>query len=409
MTVYDVCIIGGGASGLIAAISAKRTRPNSNILIIEKNDRVGKKLINTGNGRCNITNTDISADRYYSSNESFFEYFSGFSLNDTKVFFESIGVLLKEEENGKIYPYSLQASSVLDALRYECERLLVEIHCSERVEKFEKVGNDFKISTNLSSYMSSAVIIAAGGAASDKLGGCRDGYNFLKQYSHSCTALYPCITAVKTELAQIKALKGIKSDVNLTLKVGKNKKSEFGEILFTEYGLSGPPVLQLSQMLGGSSNDAQFIIDFMPEYDFENIVLLVKNRIFSVYEDKLENLFVGMLNKRIGQTVIKSAGFQLSDSASKLNEKEIRAIVSKIKKFQLEVTGVRGFEYAQVTGGGIDISKFNNETMQSELCKGLYSCGEVLDITGDCGGFNLQWAWTSGYKAGLSAAKSIKR
>ena len=409
MTVYDVCIIGGGASGLIAAISAKRIRPDLNVIVIEKNDRVGKKLINTGNGRCNITNADISSDHYYSSDEGFFDYFDGFSLNDTKDFFESIGVLFKEEEKGKIYPYSLQASSVLDALRYECERLSVDIHCSERVEKLDKSNEVFQVGTNISTYTSSTVIIAAGGATSDKLGGCRDGYNLLKQYSHTCTPLYPCITAVKTELNLIKALKGIKTDVVLTLKVGKFKKSDFGEILFTEYGLSGPPVLQLSQMLKGSADNALFSIDFMPEYDFENIVLMIKNRLNTVYEDKLENLFIGMLNKRIGQTIIKSSGFQLSDSASNLSEKEIRAIVSKIKKFQLEVTGVRGFEYAQVTGGGIELNRFNCKTMQSNLCKGLFACGEVLDVTGDCGGFNLQWAWTSGYKAGVSAAMSIKR
>ena len=409
MTVYDVCIIGGGASGLIAAISAKRARQDISILVIEKNDRVGKKLINTGNGRCNITNADISAEHYYSSDKAFFGFFDGFDLNDTKDFFESIGVLFKEEEKGKIYPYSLQASSVLDALRYECERLAVDIRCSERVERLEKSNNSFNITTNLSSYTSSIVIVAAGGAASDKLGGCKDGYNLLKQYGHACTSLYPCITAVKTELNLIKALKGIKTDAILTIKVGHSKKSDFGEILFTEYGISGPPVLQLSQMLQGNAENAQFSIDFMPEYDFENIVLMVKNRLNSVYEDKLENLFIGMLNKRIGQTIIKSAGFQLSDSASNLNEKEIRAIVSKIKKFQLKVTGVRGFEYAQVTGGGIELNRFNCETMQSTLCKGLYACGEVLDVTGDCGGFNLQWAWTSGYKAGFSAAKSIKR
>ena len=409
MTVYDVCIIGGGASGLIAAISAKRTRPDLKVIVIEKNDRVGKKLINTGNGRCNITNADISADHYYSSDNAFFDYFDGFSLNDTKDFFESIGVLFKEEEKGKIYPYSLQASSVLDALRYECERLLVDIHCSEKVEKLDKSNDKFQVATNLSSYTSQTVIIAAGGAASDKLGGCRDGYNLLKQYGHTCTPLYPCITAVKTELNLIKALKGIKTDAILTLKVGNSRKSDFGEILFTEYGISGPPVLQLSQMLKGRADNALFSIDFMPEYDFESIVSMIKKRLNSVYEDKLENLFIGMLNKRIGQTIIKSSGFQLSDSASNLSEKEIRAIVSKIKKFQLEVTGVRGFEYAQVTGGGIELNRFNHETMQSNLCKGLFACGEVLDVTGDCGGFNLQWAWTSGYKAGVSAAMSIKR
>lgn len=409
MTVYDVCIIGGGASGLIAAISAKRTRPDLKVIVIEKNDRVGKKFINTGNGRCNITNADISADHYYSSDNAFFDYFDGFSLNDTKDFFESIGVLFKEKEKGKIYPYSLQASSVLDALRYECERLLVDIHCSEKVEKLDKSNDKFQVATNLSSYTSQTVIIAAGGAASDKLGGCRDGYNLLKQYGHTCTHLYPCITAVKTELNLIKALKGIKTDAILTLKVGNSRKSDFGEILFTEYGISGPPVLQLSQMLKGRADNALFSIDFMPEYDFESIVSMIKKRLNSVYEDKLENLFIGMLNKRIGQTIIKSAGLQLSDSASNLNEKEIRGIVSKIKKFPLEVTGVRGFEYAQVTGGGIELNRFNHETMQSNLCKGLFACGEVLDVTGDCGGFNLQWAWTSGYKAGLSAARSIKR
>ena len=408
MTVYDVCIIGGGASGLIAAISAKRHNPDMSVLVIEKNDRVGKKLINTGNGRCNITNTDICADRYSSSYTDFFSYFEGFSADQTEDFFKSIGVLFKTEDGGKVYPYSLQASSVLDALRFECDRLSVRINCNERVEGVKKVGDIFKISSNSSQYQTCNVIIAAGGAASDKLGGCKDGYVFLKEFGHSCTPLYPCITAVKTETILTKALKGIKSDVNLTLTVGENKKTGFGEILFTEYGLSGPPVLQLSQMLNGKA-DGSFIIDFMPEYDYDDVVLLIKNRMNSAYDDRLENLFTGMLNKRIGQTVVKSAGLQLSDSASTLTEKNIRSIAGQIKKFRLKITGVRGFEYAQVTGGGIELGSFDVSTMQSKLCKGLYSCGEVLDITGDCGGFNLQWAWTSGYKAGISVANSVKR
>ena len=166
--------------------------------------------------------------------------------------------------------------------------------------------------------------------------------------------------------------------------------------------------MQLSQMLNGKA-DGSFIIDFMPEYDYDDVVLLIKNRMNSAYDDRLENLFTGMLNKRIGQTVVKSAGLQLSDSASTLTEKNIRSIAGQIKKFRLKITGVRGFEYAQVTGGGIELGSFDVSTMQSKLCKGLYSCGEVLDITGDCGGFNLQWAWTSGYKAGISVANSVKR
>ncbi len=409
MKTYDILIVGGGASGLISAITAKNVNRNLNVAIIEKNDRLGKKLINTGNGRCNITNTEITEKHYYSENTDFFKYFEGFSLGDTEAFFNKLGIVFKTEENGKIYPYSLQASSVLDVLRYECDKLRVDIFCGERVKSIEKNGKFFSAVTDADEYNSLAVIVAAGGAASDKLGGCYDGYDFLKSFGHKSTELYPSITAIKTETDLTKALKGIKTDADITLIIGKQKKTDFGEILFTDYGLSGPPVLQLSQMLMGKGSGAFFEIDFMPEYRYDEVINLIDTRKNNIYGDRLENLFIGMLNKRIGQCVIKQAGMNLSDSVSKLNKKQISLIASKIKKFRLNVTGVRGFEYAQVTGGGIKIDKFDCLTMQSLLCKQLYACGEVLDVTGDCGGFNLQWAWTSGYKAGFNAAKSINR
>ncbi len=407
MNKYDIVIVGGGASGLIAAISAKKQSENISVAIIEKNDRTGKKLINTGNGRCNISNEDITAEHYYSSCNDYFDYFNNFSLHDTEAFFSQIGVLFKTEDNGKIYPYSLQASSVLDALRYECEKRGVSILCGERVKSVQRSDNEFFVVTDRDKYDAKSVIIAAGGAASDKLGGCYDGYNILKSFGHKSTELYPSITAVKTKTDAIKALKGIKTDAVLTVCCDKAKKSIFGEILFTDYGISGPPVLQLSQMLMGNANDAFFLIDFMPEYNFNEVSELINSRKYNIFENKLENLFVGMLNKRIGQMLIKSAGLNLSDKASLLSTKQVNSIASQIKKFRLDITGVRGFEFAQVTGGGIELDKFKKESMESELCKGLFACGEVLDITGDCGGFNLQWAWTSGYIAGLNAAKSV--
>ncbi len=409
MNNYDILIVGGGASGLIAAVAAKMHCKDISVAVIEKNDRTGKKLINTGNGRCNITNTDITAEHYYSSCADYFDFFDSFSLADTERFFNKLGVVFKTEDNGKVYPYSLQASSVLDALRYECEKLGVDIACQERVKSVNKSNNGFAVITDKSRYNALAVIVAAGGAASDKLGGCCDGYEILKSFGHNRTELYPSITAVKTKTDKIKALKGIKTDAVLTLYSNKQKKSMFGEILFTEYGLSGPPVLQLSQMLMGKAAGAYFTVDFMPEYAYDDVVSLIQNRKANAFEDKLENLFVGMLNKRIGQTLVKSAGFNLSDSASNLTDRQIYSLASVIKKFRLDITGVRGFEYAQVTGGGTELDKFDKATMQSKLCRGLFACGEVLDVTGDCGGFNLQWAWTSGYTAGINAAKSVKR
>ena len=409
MNKYDICVIGAGASGMIAGIAAKKHNKDASVLIIEKNERVGKKLINTGNGRCNISNADISAEHYYSSCNSYFDYFDGFSPDDTKNLFFEMGVLFKEEENGKIFPYSLQASSVLDAIRFECERLGVIIHCGERVKSAKRQNDGFSVVTDCGEYESLSLIVAAGGAASNKHGGCEDGYAVLDRFGHKCKRIYPTVTAVKTKTELIKPLKGIKADVNLTIHAKGNKKSAFGEILFTEYGLSGPSVLLLSQMLDGKADDAWFDIDFMPEFSFDEVVSLIKERKAHVYDNKLENFFIGMLNKRIGQTIIKSSGLELSSNASDLQEKQLRGIASQIKKFRLEITGVRGFEYAQVTGGGIELDKFDSATLQSKLCKGLFACGEVLDITGDCGGFNLQWAWTSGFKAGKNAASLIKR
>lgn len=394
---------------MLAAIAAKKQNKYIDVLIIEKNERAGKKLINTGNGRCNISNADISAEHYYSSCADYFSYFDGFSYDDTKNLFFEMGVLFKEEENGRIFPYSFQASSVLDALRYECERLGVIIHCGERVKSAKKRNNLFSVVTDCREYESPALIVAAGGAASDKLGGCSDGYTILDSFGHKCKRIYPTVTAVKTKTELIKPLKGIKADVNLTIHSKENKKSAFGEILFAEYGLSGPPVLLLSQTLEGKSDNSWFDIDFMSEFSFDEVVLFIKKRKNHVHDNKLENFFIGMLNKRIGQTIIKAAGLELSSTASDLQEKQIRSIASQIKKFRLDITGVRGFEYAQVTGGGTELDSFESITMQSKLCKGLFACGEVLDITGDCGGFNLQWAWTSGHKAGKSAANLIKR
>ena len=394
----NIAVIGGGASGLFAAISAKNE--NTDVTIYEKEKRVGRKILATGNGRCNMTNTTASYNDYHSLDIKFiYPTIERFWVDQTLDFFENIGILWKEEDEGKVYPYSDTASAVLDVLRQKLEKSGVITECEFGVKKIKKQNNQFIIEDkNGNRKRADRVIIATGGMAGAQLGSDGSGYKILEGFGHKITKLYPSLVQIRTETDTVKKLKGIK--VNAKVSVGDKEKT--GEVLFTDYGISGPPVFWLSSYIEG---EKEIALDIMPEYSYTDISDMITKRVNTLGDIPLEDFFVGMLNKRVSQALLKHIGVEpLSRLASSLSRKEIQAISSIIKNFKLQIKGTSTWNNAQVTKGGADVSQFNADTMESKLVKGLYCCGEVLDVDGDCGGYNLQWAWSSGYIAGIYAS-----
>lgn len=395
-----IAIIGGGASGLVAAIFASQNTENS-VTVYESGERIGRKILATGNGRCNMTNVNADINNYYGKNPKFvLGAKNKFWVDETLEFFESLGIVSKTEDEGKVYPYSDQASAVLDVLRFKLDELGVEVVTSFEVETIKKNKDGFNIKTyDGRSATADKVIIATGGKAAPNLGSKGIGYEILHSLGHSVTELKPSLVQIKTDTEVVRKLKGIK--VNADVYLGDNK--EYGEVLFTEYGLSGPAVFSLSSKL---QNQKILSIDIMPEYSKEKIFDMLTIRMYQNPKITLENFFVGMFNKRVGQALLKFAGIEpLSRYAVTLGEKELVRICDTIKKWDFNIKGTMSWNNAQVTKGGISTDEFNPNTMESKLVKCLYAIGEVLDIDGDCGGYNLQWAWSSGYLAGAAVAE----
>lgn len=401
---YDIAIIGGGASGLAAAISAKRQNNSLSVAIFEANQRVGKKLLTTGNGRCNLGNAGNLSGRYHGDTAFAERVLNKFTTSNTIDFFNSIGIECIELEEEKLYPMCLQANGVVDQLRFATDELKIDTLTEHRVEKIEHKGNSFIIYVNGTTYTAKKVIIATGGVAAPKSGSKGDGYAFLTNFGHSKTTTRPAIVQVITKTDLTKALAGIKVEGEISLTTKKGSRTEKGEILFTEYGLSGPPVLQISRMVA-ECGQGDISIDLLPDIDFTEVFSILKRRKDILKNRTTDQLLLGFLNKRAGEVVIKSAGISLSTPIAELKEKDLKDITAKIKNFKMTATGTKGFDNAQVTAGGISTKDFNADTLESKLIKGLYATGEVLDVDGDCGGFNLQWAWATGYVAGISAAK----
>lgn len=395
-----IAIIGGGASGLVSAVFAAQNGKNT-VTVYESGERVGRKILATGNGRCNMTNVNADIMNYHGKNPKFILGAKNkFWVEETLEFFDSLGIVSKTEEEGKVYPYSDQASAVLDVLRFKLDELGVNVVTSFEVQTVKENNGKFTIKAyDGRKDNADKVIIATGGKAAPNLGSKGGGYEILQTFGHSITKLSPSLVQIKTETDVVRKLKGIKLNGNVTL----GKYSEYGEVLFTEYGLSGPAIFSLSSRFDGHKTIS---LDIMSEYSREQLYDMISVRVYRNPKITLENFFVGMFNKRVGQALLKFAGIEpLSRYAVTLTEKEISRICDIIKKWDFAVTGTMSWNNAQVTKGGISTDEFNPNTMESKLVKGLYATGEVLDIDGDCGGYNLQWAWSSGYLAGVSVSE----
>lgn len=405
-----IAIIGGGPAGMMAAITARETDTNCLVTLFERLDRVGKKLLATGNGRCNLTNQNalqtVEKDglflpvHYHGKHPDFaLPALKSFPPEQLLEFFDRLG-MPSRLEGAQYYPYSESAGTVLDLLRFYCETKQIKMNVSTTILKinrqFEINGQHFD-----------RCIVTAGGKASPHLGSDGSGYGLLEQFGHKCSPLYPAITQIKTDTQWVRQLKGIKCDAAVSIFLdGRLYQTQTGQLLFAEYGLSGPPVFQMARAVSTHPDKrAQIQIDFMPEYTVQQLHTRIRSVIAQPFTQplRLELLLAPLLHKRIGQVLIKSCGLSLQMPATDLTDKQITQIAQAIKAFTLTATGVNGFSNAQVTAGGIQTDSFDPATMQSKLQAGLFAAGEILDIDGDCGGFNLQWAFSSGRLAGRSA------
>lgn len=413
MTQFDCVVVGGGAAGLAAACFLGRTAAvqgvRRQILLVEKAPRVGKKLLATGNGTCNITNMRADASRYHGAPSLAASVLRAFTPSQTVDFFRSIGVDCLTRDDGKVYPYSEQAAAVLDALRMECASLGVEMRCDAAVTAIRQTRGGYVLTVADESVDARQVLVCVGGAAAPSLGGSAEGYSLLTALGYDKTPLFPSIVQLRTQTDFVRAVKGIRVDATVGLWLdGQQQAENTGEVLFTDYGISGPAVMQISRTVGDWERRKRGCmtarLDLLPAWSERDLIARVTER--SLLKGRtMEDLLTGLLHKRVGQTVLRVAGvLPLTRTVDTLTADECRRVVATIKNWELPVVGTQGFGGAQVTAGGIDASAFDAETLMSRRHSGLFAAGEVLDVDGDCGGFNLQFAWSSAYVAATAMA-----
>ncbi len=404
MRSFDLVIIGGSASGLAAAINAHRKHPGINIAVIERLPRVGKKILATGNGRCNLTNL-FAASHPYRNAEFAAAVMEKYGVDETLAFFESLGLRTFADGEGRVYPLSNTASSVLDSLRFALDPQKITVICDKQVEKIKKTENGFLIDNEI---FSKKLIIACGGKASPAQGSNGSGYPLAKSLGHSLTALVPALVPLTADSAATKPLKGIRiHSASLTLESGgRALASSSGELLFTDSGISGIAAMELASALEREKvNDAKeeyfTVIDFLPGFNYNELCSYLESLCKSKTLRDSDNLLGGLLPKAAGVAICKAAKLYKSGAPlSDFGKNELERIAETAKCFKLRTFGSKGFDCAQVTSGGIKVGEINPATMESRLCRGLYFAGEIADVDGGCGGVNLQWAWSSGLLAG---------
>ena len=396
-----IIIIGAGASGMMAALTAAEV-PGRRVILLERQQRAGRKLLATGNGRCNLTNTGAIIENYHGENRDFAApALDAFPPQAVLNFFRGLGLVTVEEYGGRVYPLSDSANSVLDVLRFHLEARGVELKAAEPAREVKREKQGFIIVTDSGRLHADKLIVACGGAAGAKLGGVSDGYELLKMLGHKRTALYPSLVQLVTAPEYPRALKGVRADCALRLYAGENLLAESkGELQFIETGVSGPAVFDLSRAAATGGKGLTLTADFLKDYDEVTLFALLKRRCETLPVLPAGDMLTGIVHNRLGKMLIKYTGLNTTASLRELDDRALGKLVGACKDFRLPVQGTEGFDKAQVTAGGVKTSGFNPETLESWFVPGLFACGEVLDIDGDCGGYNLQWAWASGRLAG---------
>ena len=397
-----IAIIGAGASGMMAALTAAED-PGNRVLLFERQNRAGRKLLSTGNGRCNLTNLHAAPGHYHGGTADFVRpALAAFDVEETLAWFREHGLLTVAEPSGRVYPLSDSANSVLDVLRFAiAEKENIRLRPAEPVLEIRRAETGFQVDTEFARVAADFVVVACGGMAGAKVGGVKDGYELLQGLGHSRTALHPALVQLTTETDWPRALKGVRADARLTVTAGRTRLAQTeGEVQFTEKGVSGPAVFDISRAVSTGGEGLTLTLDLLRDFAIREVYDLLCARRKAAPHLPAGDLLTGMLHNRLGKTVIRYVNQKADVPLAELPDDALKAVARACKGFVLPVRGTEGFDSAQVTAGGIRCAEFDPATLESRIAPGLFACGEVLDVDGDCGGFNLQWAWSSGRLAG---------
>ena len=397
-------IIGAGAAGLCAAITAARA--GQSVTLLEQNTKIAKKILVSGNGKCNIDNKYIDSRRFHSQNPSFIEdVLTAYGFDVVEKFFTSIGLELIEGKEGKIFPMSLQASSVVELLEYEAKRAGVEIFCDCTVTSIDKNADTFTVETSQGSKISKKLLLTSGSPAAPQLGGSNSGYAFAAKMGHSLVPRHPSLVQLCSEENWVKGASGVKvAGLAQLYANGEYITEKKGDLLFTNYGISGLAILDLSREVStrlANFDYCELNLDLIPEMSKEKLINLLLSRIKKESEKPLALWLQGIINKKLISIILEQSKCKVRVE-DQLNRKEINKLVHTIKNLKLSINDTKGFAGAEVATGGIDTTEVNPKTMESKLVPNLYFAGEILDVDGDRGGFNFHFAWVTGMRVGTN-------
>lgn len=412
----EVVIVGGGASGLFAAIALKKmVGDNANITIVERLERVGKKVLATGSGKANFSNSQLKSTNY---NHPHFvnKLFKDFGYKETIKFFNELGLLTVEGSEGRVYPKSESSSSLLDVMRNKIRSLGIEEKCNFDVKRIVRLKNQYSVeNTRGIKLIADYVIMAAGGTSTRVLGSNGTGYAILKNLKVKITDVEPGLVGIKTDEQSVKGLEGIRAKAKVRLYTKKAKEHVWeneGEIQFKVGGMSGIVIMEMASKISrmnitGELRASYFVVDFCPEISKEELTNILVNRKQELNDYTNANFLIGMFHKKLAASILKKSKVDVVGYVKDMTTKDIDRIVKVIKECPFVIKGLDSFDKSQVTVGGVDIKEIVQETMEIRKLPNMYVCGEIIDIDGDCGGFNLQWAWTSAYTASKAIAKKI--
>lgn len=395
-------IIGAGPAGMMAAITASES--GRRVMLVDRNPQIGRKLLSTGNGRCNLTNAELSIDRFHGASPDFIAaVINQFDQNDTMDFFRSLGLLLKQEDNGRIFPRTNQASSVVEVLRQRLRANRVEVALDTQVKSIDRDSNWRIDLIDGRSFEAIDLIVATGGRAAHQLGSTGDGLFWARKLGHSLTPMFAALVPIETAQSWPKEVAGVKIEARVQgLSKGQVIGESTGDLLFTTYGVSGTAAMALARPVAAAlANDPVSLnIDMFSDMTTSQLDNLLSDVLTNAANISLCEAMIGMLPSPLIEIVCKSAGLDRAQKATQVTDKQCAKLAGVMKNLTLTVAKLRPYKEAQVTAGGVDCSEINPQTMGSKLHDNLYFAGEILDVDADSGGFNLQWAWSSGRVAG---------